>query len=135
MTKFKEDWKTERFVYLLGALFLATLLYLVTGCATTYEVKVFPDGRVEAESKSYREFAVFQLEFDPITKHFYINAVGVTDDTSEVVEKVVGATGQVVSSALSFPPPDADARDWQLFNQAWTDQCVDTMNRNLDSVK
>lgn len=79
-----------------------SILMLLSGCATTYHVEVTkPDGtRVLADSRSYREFALFQLAYDPAVNLFTVTAVGVTDDTAEVVGQAVGVVGAIADSAV-----------------------------------
>lgn len=77
------------------------IIFLIAGCATRYHVEITkPDGtHVLATSESYREFALFQLAYDPTVNLFTVTAVGVTDDTAEVVGQAVGVVGTIAETA------------------------------------
>jgi hypothetical protein len=70
----------------------AILALLVMGCATKYSLQIDPDGTVKAKSSSYREYAYFNMIYNPETGYFEVVAVGVTDDTSEVVTAALNVT-------------------------------------------
>jgi hypothetical protein len=83
--------------------FLIVLLLVLTSCATTYKLKILPDNRIEASSRSYREFAYFDMRWNPETTAFEVVAIGVTDDTSEVVKEALGVAGRVAEKAVAIP--------------------------------
>ena len=64
---------------------LTILAILLSGCATTYHVEIQPDGTVIADTSSRREYDYFSMKFNPETKLFEVIAIGVTDDTAEIV--------------------------------------------------
>jgi len=77
-------------------LYIIGIIYLLAGCATEYSFVIHPDHTVEAKSKSYREFAYFKMQYNPDTKLFEVIAVGVTDDTSEVVTAAIQAGAAII---------------------------------------
>lgn len=64
---------------------LILLVILLSGCATTYHVEIQPDGTVIADTSSRREYDYFSMKFNPTTNQFEVIAIGVTDDTAEIV--------------------------------------------------
>ena len=83
--------KTERGIYsTMKTLMILAVLFLV-GCKTTYHVEVQPDGTVIADTSSSREYDYFSMTFNPATNQFEVIAIGVTDDTSEIVKAGIQA--------------------------------------------
>lgn len=95
-----EDGKLSRLIYLFGALFFVIFLYFTLGCATRYQLIVHEDGRIEATSRSYREFTYFKMQYNPETHFFEVVAIGVTDDTAEVVTASVETVGGIAENVL-----------------------------------
>ena len=106
----KEFKKALRDIPACGYMIIAVamiLIILMAGCATTYSMTITKDPvteritKVEAQTRSFREAAMFRLIYNPTTGYFEILAVGVTDDTSEVVGKAVGVVGDVAKAAIN----------------------------------
>jgi hypothetical protein len=74
------------------------IVLLLSGCATTYEVK-FGDNTFKA--RSYREFKNIKVKY----KDFDLEASGVTDDTAEVV---IGVTDDTMENLAWFLKAQAD---------------------------
>jgi len=99
-----EDGKVSRLIYLFGALFFVIFLYFTLGCATRYSLEIRPDKTIIAKSSSFREFAYFKMQYNPETHFFEVVAIGVTDDTAEVVTASVQTVGDVVPFMLRPVP-------------------------------
>ncbi len=95
--------KVFDFVCLVFVVAMITALLLSAGCATTYDLEVKKtDGTyVKAHSRSFRKAALFELVYNPTTGVFKVVAVGVTDDTAEVVKAAVGVVGEVAGAVVN----------------------------------
>ena len=83
---------------LLSAIFV---IFLLAGCGgAKYYVKIYPDGTVEAKAQSYREYAYFGLDVNPVTKLFTVKAIGVTDDRDEILKAAIDASGTFIPAYL-----------------------------------
>jgi len=91
--------------------FVILILLLLTACRTQYELTIERDGlTIKGKSSSYREYALFSMEYNPATHDISLIAVGVTDDTAEVVRDVVAVGGDVVRDVVAPVHGEQDPR-------------------------
>lgn len=86
---------------------MSVVLLFIGGCATRYDLVIEKDAisgnvtKIEGHTKSYREAAMFRFVYNPENGGVELLAVGVTDDTAEVVSSAVGVVGNVAKAYIS----------------------------------